>query len=120
MSEVSNADKGSKGWHPAIRLLIENPISAFNAAAILFGGGVVYSQIGHYMKENDSRVARIEQQIRETAIAANIKDDRAAQKVDGIARELNDMKVSVRGIESSVDFLVRQVQQPRNDRRGPQ
>jgi hypothetical protein len=103
----------SKRWHPFVQLFVENPISAFNMTAILFGGGVVYAQIGNYMRENDSRVARIETQIREQAIAANIKDDRSAAKTDGIARELNDVKVTVRGIESAVQFLVQQEQRRR-------
>jgi hypothetical protein len=113
MSERGNAERASKTWHPAVRLILENPISAFNMAAILVGGGVVYAQIGHYMKENDGRVARIETQIREQTIAANIKDDRAVAKTDGIARELNDVKVTVRGIESAVQFLVQQEQRRR-------
>lgn len=112
MTEKERADR-SKAWHPVVRLVFENPISALNMAAILFGGGIVYAQIGSYMRENDARVTRIEHQMKESAIASRVKDDRAAAKTDGIAREVNEVKVTVRGIESAVQFLVQQEQRRR-------
>jgi hypothetical protein len=113
MTEKGNADRASKAWHPAIRLILENPISALNMAAILFGGGIVYAQIGSYMRENDARVTRIEVQMRDAATASSIKEDRAALKTDGIARELNEVKLTLRGVESAVQFLVQQEQRRR-------
>lgn len=71
---------------------------------------MVWAQIGNYMHENDARVTRIEHQMKESAITSRVKDDRAAAKTDGIAREVNEVKVTVRGIESAVQFLVQQEQ----------
>jgi hypothetical protein len=113
MTEQENAAAGSPGRHPIVRLIIENPISAINTAAILFGGGFVYASNESRMEKMEARVLIVEQRVREDNIAANIKDDRATQKVEGIARELNDVKVTVRGIESSVQFLVQQEQRRR-------
>jgi uncharacterized lipoprotein YajG len=118
MTEQENAETGSQGRHPIVRLIIENPISALNTAAILFGGGFVYASNESRMEKMETRVVAMEQRIREDNIAATVKDDRATQKVEVITRDLNDVKVAVRGIEASVQFLVRQVQQ--QDRRGPQ
>jgi hypothetical protein len=115
MTEQENANQGNRSWHPLMRLMIENPVSALNAAMILFGGGAVYAQIGSYMRENDQRVARIEQQIRESNIAANIKNDRATMRIDGISQKIGKVEVSVGRIESSLEFLVRQARQ--NERR---
>jgi hypothetical protein len=121
MTEQEKAETGSKEWHPIVRLIIENPISALNTAAILFGGGFVYASNESRMEKMESRVVAVEVQQQRESASASIKDDRAAQKVDGMARELGDVKVTVRGIEASVQFLVQQVQQQqRLDRRGPQ
>jgi hypothetical protein len=117
MTEQGNADAGPQGRHPIVRLILENPISALNTAAILFGGGFVYASNESRMEKMEARVVTMEQRVRDDAVASNVKDDRATQKVDGIARELNDVKVAVRGIEASVQFLVRQVQQ--QERRAP-
>jgi hypothetical protein len=113
MTEQENAAAGSPGRHPIVRLIIENPISAINTAAILFGGGFVYASNESRMEKMEARVLIVEQRVREDNIAANIKDDRATQKVEGIARELNDVKVTVRGIEAAVQFLVQQEQRRR-------
>jgi hypothetical protein len=113
MTEQENAETGSQGRHPIVRLIIENPISALNTAAILVGGGFVFASNESRMEKMEARVLIVEQRVREDNIAANIKDDRATQKVEGIARELNDVKVTVRGIESSVQFLVQQEQRRR-------
>jgi hypothetical protein len=113
MTEQENAAAGLPGRHPIVRLIIENPISAINTAAILFGGGFVYASNESRMEKMEARVLIVEQRVREDNIAANIKDDRATQKVEGIARELNDVKVTVRGIEASVQFLVQQEQRRR-------
>jgi hypothetical protein len=113
MTEQENAAAGPPGRHPIVRLIIENPISAINTAAILFGGGFVYASNEARMEKMEARVLVVEQRVREDNIAANIKDDRATQKVEGIARELNDVKLTVRGIEAAVQFLVQQEQRRR-------
>jgi hypothetical protein len=113
MTERGNADRGPKVWHPAIRLILENPISALNMGAILFGGGIVYAQLGAYMRENDNRVTRIEQAMAKSDAASSVKEDRAAAKTDGIVRELGEVKLTLRGVESAVQFLVQQEQRRR-------
>lgn len=122
MTEQEKAESGSKGRHPIIRLIIENPISAINTAAILFGGGFVYSSNENRIKDVETRVVRMEQRMREDNTEQTIKDERAALKVESITRDLGDVKVTVRGIEASVQFLVQQVrdQQQRAPQRGPQ
>jgi hypothetical protein len=117
MTEQGNADAGSQARHPIVRLIIENPISALNTAAIIFGGGFVYASNEARMEKMEARVVQVELRQREDAVSSSLKDDRSAQKVDGIARELGDVKVAVRGIEASVQFLVRQVQQQQDQRR---
>ena len=118
MTEQGNADAGSQGKHPIVRLILENPISALNTAAILFGGGIVYASNESRMNQMSDRITKIEIAAdRETALLA-AKDDRATQKVEAITRDLTDVKIDVRGIKSSVEFLVRQVQQ--QERRAPQ
>jgi hypothetical protein len=118
MTEQEKAANGSKEWHPIVRLIIENPISALNTAAILFGGGFVYSSNENRMTQMSDRIAKIELAAdRETIIAAT-KEDRAAQKVEGIAKELNDVKVTLRGVEASVSYIADVLRQ--QNRRGQQ
>lgn len=121
MNEQENADGGSSGRHPIIGLILENPISAINTAAIIFGGGLVYSSNENRMEKMETRIVRIEQQVRDDITVANVNADRTTQKVEAITRDLSDVKITVRGIEASVQFLVQQVQQQmRLERRGPQ
>jgi hypothetical protein len=108
MTETGKAEAGAKDRSPIIRLILENPISAFNTAAIIFGGGMVYSSNESRMSAMGDRVTRLEMQMREEAVAGNQKDDRTTQKIENITRDLSDVKATVRGIEASVQFLVRQ------------
>lgn len=118
MTESEKADTGGKSWHPVIRLALENPISAANCALIIFGGAGVYWSNESRMNAVEDRVARIERSIKEDAVTSNAKDDRTNVKIEGISRELGDVKVSVGRVEAAVQFLVRQATQ--SDRRGPQ
>jgi hypothetical protein len=108
MTEAEKAGTGAKERSPIIRLILENPISAFNTAAIIFGGGMVYSSNESRMSAMGDRVTRLEIQIRDEAAAGNVKDDRTTQKIESITRDMSDIKATVRGIEASVQFLVRQ------------
>ena len=107
-----------------IRQNIDPKITVGNILTIIgiLVGGVWYmAQNDARIEKLDGRLVAVERSILEAAVASNLKDDRASQKVEGIAREVGDVKVTVRGIETSVQFLVQQVQQQqRLDRRGPQ
>ncbi len=118
MTGQGNADRGGKQWHPLVRLVIENPISAANCALIIFGGAGVYWSNENRMADVEGRVARIERSIKEDAVTRSVKDDRTNVKIEGISRDLDDVKVSVGRVETAVQFLVRQATQ--SDRRGPQ
>ena len=112
MTEQEKAEAGSKQWHPIIRLIIENPISALNTAAILFGGGFVYASNESRMEKMESRVVILEQMRRDDTAASNVKDDRTTVKIESMSRELGDVKVSIGRVEAAVQYLVQQVQRP--------
>jgi hypothetical protein len=119
MTEAEKAAMG-KEPHPLWRLIAENPISAFNAAAIIVGGAGVYYSNEARMNAMELRVARIEQLQREDTTASNVKDERTTAKIESITRDMSDIKVTVRGIEASVQFLVRQATPSRGGGGGPQ
>lgn len=125
MTEQEKADAGSKNWSPLIRLIIENPISAFNTAAILFGGGMVWSSNENRAREMTVRITKIEQQAERDAAVSAAKEALTGQKFETITQRLNDVAVSLRGVETSTQFIAQQVReqmslQPRENRRGPQ
>lgn len=113
MTESEKANRGGKQWHPLVRLVIENPISAFNAVAIIIGGASVYWSNQARMEDIDARVARLEQAAKEDAVVTTQKDDRTTQKIEGISRELGDVRVSVGRVETLVQYLVNQTQRGR-------
>ena len=115
MSEISREPGARSGklQHPIIRLVLENPISAFNTAAIIFGGGFVYSSNESRMEQMNERIIKIEAAaLRDAAIAA-AKDDRTAAKFENITRDLGDVKVTVGRTEEAVRYLVRTLQEER-------
>lgn len=115
MSEISreSGDRSGKLQHPIIRLVLENPISAFNTAAIIFGGGFVYSSNESRMEQMNERIAKIEAAgLRDAAVAA-AKDDRTTVKIENITRDLGDVKVTVGRTEEAVRYLVRTMQEER-------
>lgn len=122
MTEQERAEGGSKKWHPIIRLIIENPISALNTAMILFGGGMVYASNEARMAKLADRVDAVERLRIEDRAAASVSVATATQEVRTLTRDLGDVKVTVRGIETAVQFLVQQArdQQQRPSQRGPQ
>ena len=71
-SEESWATRSGKMQHPIIRLVLENPMSAFNTAAIIFGGGFVYSSNESRMEQMESRIVKIE--------AAGLRDAASLQQ----------------------------------------
>ena len=117
MTEQERAKASSRNWNPIVRLIIENPISALNTAAILFGGGFVYASNESRMEKMETRIVQVEHRLQADIVASNLKDDRSIQRVEAISRELTDVRLTVRGIESSVQFLVQQVQQQQQPRR---
>ncbi|MFN3892021.1 MAG: hypothetical protein ACK4MV_16620 [Beijerinckiaceae bacterium] len=125
MTENERAKASKSDWHPIMRLIIENPISAFNTAAILFGGGFVYSSNEHRAGQLAERITKIEQQAERENAVSSAKETLTAQKFDIINQRLNDLAVSLRGVETSTQFIAQQVreqmqQQIRDNRRGPQ
>ncbi len=83
---------------------------------MIFGGGMVYAQIVGYMSENDSRVTRLEQQLRESNLAAGIKDDRSNARFEAFTQRLNDIAVTTARTDERLVYLI---QQQRNERRTP-
>jgi reverse gyrase len=83
---------------------------------MIFGGGMVYAQIVSYMSENDSRVTRLEQQLRESNLAAGIKDDRSNARFEAFTQRLNDIAVTTARTDERLAYLI---QQQRNERRTP-
>lgn len=94
--------------HPLIRLVLENPIQAFNTAAILFGGGMVWATMTARMSEMDREIAAVRaqaQRVEQMSVAADIA---TVNKFDAINRDLTEMKIEMRGLRTSLDFLVAQ------------
>ncbi len=108
MSEVRRElDESGRSRHSIVRLVLENPISAFNTAAIIFGGGLVYASNENRMQQMNERIIKIEAAgLRDAAIAA-AKDDRTAAKSETITRDIGDVKVTVGQTEEAVRYLVR-------------
>ena len=114
MSEINKEPGAScRSRHPILRLVLENPISALNTAAIIFGGGFVYASNENRMEQMESRIVKIEAAgLRDAAIAA-VKDDRTTAKIEGITRDLSDVKVTVGRTDEAVRYLVRTIQEER-------
>lgn len=114
MSETSKEQVDAcKSRHPIVRLILENPISALNTAAIIFGGGFVYASNENRMEQMENRIVKIEASgLRDAAIAA-AKDDRTTMKIENITRDLGDVKVTVGRTEEAVRYLVRAIQEER-------
>ncbi len=112
MSEVRRElDESGRSRHSIVRLVLENPISAFNTAAIIFGGGLVYASNENRMQQMNERIIKIEAAgLRDASIAA-AKDDRTAAKFETITRDLGDVKVTVGRTEEAVRYLVRTMQE---------
>jgi hypothetical protein len=114
MSEVRREpDESGRARHSIVRLILENPISALNTAAIIFGGGFVYASNENRMQQMNERIIKIEAAgLRDAAIAA-AKDDRTAAKFETITRDIGDVKVTVGRTEEAVRYLVRTMQEER-------
>jgi hypothetical protein len=100
--------------HPIMRLVLENPISALNTAAIIFGGGMVYATMQSQLGHMDRSIAMLENRVARGELAAAAIDQAVANKVEIINRDMTDMKVGIRGIQTSVDFLVQQERRRQN------
>ncbi|MDP2358544.1 MAG: hypothetical protein Q8M31_21165 [Beijerinckiaceae bacterium] len=114
MSEIrKEPDESGRSRHSIVRLILENPISAVNTAAIIFGGGFVYASNENRMQQMNERIIKIEAAgLRDAAVAA-AKDDRTAAKFETITRDLGDVKVTVGRTEEAVRYLVRTMQEER-------
>jgi hypothetical protein len=106
-------DESGRSRHPIMRLVLENPISALNTAAIIFGGGFVYASNENRMQQMNERNIKIEAAgLRDAAIAA-AKDDRTAAKFENITRDLGDVRVTVGRTEEAVRYIARAIQDER-------
>jgi hypothetical protein len=113
VSALGHPDESGRSRRSIVRLVLENPISAFNTAAIIFGGGLVYASNENRMQQMNERIIKIEAAgLRDAAIAA-AKDDRTAAKFEAITRDLGDVKVTVGRTEEAVRYLVRTIQDER-------
>ncbi len=92
--------------HPIIRLVLENPISALNTAAILFGGGMVWATMTSRLSEMDREIAAVRAQVQRVEQMSATIDTATVNKFDAINRDLTEMKVEMRGLRTSLDFLV--------------
>lgn len=106
-------ETNAEARNPVIRLILENPISAINTAAILFGGGFVYASNEKRMEAMEVRILGLELRQKEDLASFRARENASNQKVEAISNSLNDVRVTVRGIEASVQFLVQQVQRDR-------
>ena len=104
--------------HPLIRLVLENPIQAFNTAAILFGGGMVWATMTARMSEMDREIAAVRAQAQRVEQMSAAADTATVNKFDAIYRDLTEMKVEMRGLRTSLDFLVAQERRRGNRDRG--
>lgn len=94
--------------NPLIRLILENPISAFNAAAILIGGAGVYWT-------NDARMTTIERDAVRSVMRLEKLENSAAMNSSSLQREIGEVKTSIKGLETSVQFLVNAQRRRPND-----
>lgn len=109
-----------------VALIRNNPISALNAAMIIFGGGVVWAT-------NDARMTAMERQIALVEISykqadhdlkERLSDARAqleaaegrnAGEIKSVAQQMSIVSAKITGIETSVRFLVDQQRRRPND-----
>ena len=105
MSE-RNSQPGA--MHPVIRLVAENPISALNAAMILIGGGVVWATNESRVAAVELRIANVERSLEQAGKTAADAGDKTSARIEAITRDVGDVKITVRGIEAAVQFLVQQ------------
>ena len=87
------------------KITVGNILTIF---AMVTGGIWFLAQNDARIGKIETRVGQVETTIRDNAAATSVKEDRAVAKVDSLTRDLNDMKVSISGIQTSVEFLVQQ------------
>jgi hypothetical protein len=117
VTEKEKADADKSDRHPIVKLLLENPISALNAVAIVFGGGFVYKSNEARMEAMEMRIVQIERMNTIETASANAKESATTVRVDAISRDLGEVKVTVGRVETAVKYLVDQAREDRNDRR---
>jgi|GEM_PF-3876238 len=112
--------------HPIVALLLDNPISALNAAMILVGGGMVWSTNEARMRDIEKQVARVEESYKqadrdqreamaETRGRLEAGEGRNAQKIEAMSAQMSTVSVKISGIETSLRFLVDQQRRRPND-----
>ena len=116
MSEVHTGNESKR--HPIIALILDNPISALNTAAILVGGGFVYASNEARMSAMEKQITRVETGYKQSdldmkALLAEararieVSEGRNSGKIETMASQVNSVSIKLSGIESSVQFLVK-------------
>lgn len=116
MSETTH-DSGGTKLHPIIALILDNPISALNTAAILMGGGFVYASNEARMLGMEKQIAVVEKGYKdqdqemkallaEARARIEIAEGRNAGKIESIGAQVTAASIKLSGIEASVRFLV--------------
>jgi hypothetical protein len=97
-----------KEYHPLVRLVLENPLVSFNVMAFIFVGGTGYaammtqiSGMERQISEVKSELARVERSGTDISTGSNVRFEK-------INSELTDLKVTLRGVSTSLEFLVQQ------------
>lgn len=112
--------------HPIVALILDNPISALNAAMIIAGGGFVYATNEARMSAIEKQVARVEDSYKqadrdqreamaETRGRLEAAEGRNATKIESMAAQISTVSVKIGGIETSLRFLVDQQRRRPND-----
>lgn len=125
MSETNHAP-ADRTRHPIVALLIDNPISAINAAMILVGGAGVYYSNEARMAAMEKQVARIEEgyKIADADMKMVLSDARQrmemaegrnAGKIEAISSQMSAASVKLSSIETAIRFLVEEKRRRPND-----
>jgi len=103
--------------HPIIALILDNPISALNTAAILIGGGIVYASNEARMVSMEKQITRVEEgykqsdvdvrnQLIEARTRIELAEGRNSGKIEAIGAQVTAASVKLSAIEASLQFLV--------------
>lgn len=74
----------------------------------MFGGGVVWATMTSRLGEMDREIGAVKQQVARVEQASSQGDAATTTKFEQLNRELTEVKVEIRGLRTSLDFLVAQ------------
>lgn len=125
MTEIGNV-KEKPPRHPIVALVLDNPISALNAAMILIGGGMVWQSNESRMSAMEKQIARVEDgykssdaEMKSMLAEARARLERSeglnAGKLEAMSTQINASSVKLSAIEASMRFLVDSQRRRPND-----